>query len=193
VKIRLKGGKELEIQHTTQTMFWDASGKPITSEEFLNNLFGEIPNLFKSEAELRKLWSKPDTRKKLIEKLAVAGYGEEELNALRKLVDAEKSDLFDVLEYVFNSEIKPITRAERVAAAQATMFTLMNDKQKEFIEFVLSKYIEVGVGELDETKLPILLSSMFQSQEDGIQKLGGDVKKINNLFVEFQQHLYMSA
>ena len=53
VKIRLKGGKELEIQHTTQTMFWDASGKPITSEEFLNNLFGEIPHLFKSEAELR--------------------------------------------------------------------------------------------------------------------------------------------
>ena len=193
VSIRLKGGKELEIQHTTQTMFWDANGKPITSEEFLNNLFGEIPNLFKSEAELRKLWSKPKTRKELIEKLAVAGFGEEELNGLRKLIDAEKSDLFDVLEYVFNSEIKPITRAERVAAAQATMFTLMNDKEKEFIDFVLSKYIEVGVGELEENKLPILLSSKFRSQEDGIQKLGGDVKKINNLFVEFQQHLYMSA
>ena len=70
------------------------------------------------------------------------------------------------------------------------MFTLMNDKQKEFIEFVLSKYIEVGVGELDETKLPILLSSMFQSQEDGIQELGGDVIKINSLFIEFQKHLY---
>ena len=174
-------------------MFWDASGKPMTSEEFLNNLFGEIPNLFKSEESLRQLWSKPKTRKELIEKLAAAGYGEEELNGLRKLIDAEKSDLFDVLEYVFNSEIKPITRAQRVAAAQATMFTLMDDKQKEFIEFVLSKYIEVGVGELDETKLPILLSSMFQSQEDGIQKLGGDVIKINNLFVEFQQHLYKSA
>ena len=193
VRIKLKGGKELEIQHTTQTMFWDASGKPMTSEQFLNNLFGEIPNLFKSEESLRQLWSKPKTRKELIEKLAAAGYGEEELNGLRKLIDAEKSDLFDVLEYVFNSEIKPITRAQRVAAAQATMFTLMDDKQKEFIEFVLSKYIEVGVGELDETKLPILLSSMFQSQEDGIQKLGGDVKKINNLFVEFQQYLYMSA
>jgi len=193
VKVRLKSGKELEIQHTTQTMFWDANGTPISSEEFLNNLFGEIPNLFKSEAELRELWSNPTTRKTLLEKLEVAGYGAEELNTLKKLIDAENSDLFDVLEYVFNSDIKPITRAERVAAAEATIFTLMNDKQKEFIEFVLSKYIEIGEGELDQTKLPVLLSSMFQSQQDGIAELGGDVMKIKNLFIEFQQYLYKSA
>jgi type I restriction enzyme R subunit len=193
VKVRLKNGKELSIQHTTQTMFWDANGTPITSEEFLNNLFGEIPNLFKSEAELRELWSNPITRKSLLEKLEAAGYGTEELNSLRKLIDAEKSDLFDVLEYVFNSDIQPITRAQRVAAAEAAIFTIMNDKQKEFISFVLSKYIETGVGELDQTKLPVLLSSMFQSQSDGITELGGDVNNIRNLFIEFQQHLYQSA
>jgi type I restriction enzyme, R subunit len=193
VIVKLKSGKELEIQHTTQTMFWDANGTPISSEDFLNNLMGDIPDLFKSEVELRKLWSNPLTRKSLLVKLEAAGYGAEELNSLRKLIDAENSDLFDVLEYVFNSSIKPITRAERVAAAEATMFTIMNDKQKEFIEFVLSKYIETGVGELDQTKLPVLLSSMFRSQEDGISELGGDVVKIRNLFVEFQQHLYKSA
>ncbi|MEZ5022114.1 MAG: hypothetical protein R2728_02415 [Chitinophagales bacterium] len=49
--------------------------------------------------------------------------------------------MFDVLEYVFNSEIKPITRAERVAAAQATIFALLSVKQKEFIEFVLSNIL----------------------------------------------------
>jgi type I restriction enzyme R subunit len=193
VKVKLKHGKELEIQHTTQTMFWDASGKPISSEDFLNKLFGELPNLFKSEAELRELWSNPLTRKTLLEKLEATGYGAEELNALKRLIDAENSDLFDVLEYVFNSEIKPITRAERVAAAEVAIFTLMNDKQKEFIEFVLSKYIEIGVGELDQAKLPLLLSSMFQSQADGIKELGGDVIKIRNLFVEFQQYLYKTA
>ena len=123
----------------------------------------------------------------MLEKLAAAGYGSEELNGLRKLIDAEKSDLFDVLEYVFNSDIKPITRAERCSSSRATIFTLMNDKQKEFIEFVLSKYIEIGVGELEQSKLPVLLSSMFQSQQDGIAELGGDVIKIRNLFVEFQQ------
>ena len=115
------------------------------------------------------------------------------LNFLKKLIDAENSDLFDVLEYIFNTEIKPITRAERVAAAEAEIFTSMNDKQKEFIEFVLRKYIEIGVGELDPDKLPILLSSMFQSQQDGINELGGDAEEIGNLFVDFQQHLYNSA
>jgi hypothetical protein len=49
------------------------------------------------------------------------------------------------------------------------------------------------VGELDQTKLPVLLSSMFQSQQDGISELGGDVGKIRDLFVEFQQHLYQTA
>ena len=193
IRVKLKNGKELSIQHTTQTMFWDTSGKPISSEEFLHNLFGELPNLFKSEEELRALWSNPITRKTLLEKLESAGYGAEELGALKRLIDAENSDLFDVLEHVFNSETQPITRAERVAAAEATIFTLMNDKQKEFIAFVLSKYIETGVGELDQSKLPILLSSLFQSQADGIAELGGDVMKIRNLFVEFQQHLYQSA
>ena len=80
-----------------------------------------------------------------------------------------------------------------MAAAEAAIFTLMNDKQKEFIEFVLSKYIEIGVGELDQTKLPVLLSSMFQSQQDGIAELCGDVLKIRNLFVEFQQYLYKAG
>jgi type I restriction enzyme R subunit len=80
-----------------------------------------------------------------------------------------------------------------VAAAEATIFTLMNEKQKAFIAFVLSKYIEIGESELDQSKLPILLSSMFHSQQEGIAELGGDVMKIRNLFVEFQQYLYKTA
>ena len=97
--------------------------------------------------------------------------------------------MFDVLEYVFNSEIKPITREARVAAAQATIFALLNDKQKEFIQFVLSKYIETGVEELDQDKLPVLLTNKYQSLEDAKDILG-DVANISKLFIEFQQHLY---
>lgn len=46
---------------------------------------------------------------------------------------------------MFNSDIKPMTREERVAATQATIFTILNDNQREFIEFVLRKYVETGV------------------------------------------------
>ncbi len=38
-----------------------------------------------------------------------------------------------------------MTREARVAAAQATIFALLNERQKEFIDFVLSKYVETGV------------------------------------------------
>jgi len=189
IKVKLKDGKEREIQSMISTSFWSADGRPISAEEFLNNLFGELPNLFKSEEELRTLWSNPITRRTLLEKLDDAGFGKEELSTLQKLIDAEKSDLFDVLEYVFNSDIKPMTREARVAAAQATIFALLDNKQKEFIEFVLSKYIETGVEELDQEKLPILLTNKYQSLEDAKEILG-DVANISRLFIEFQQHLY---
>jgi type I restriction enzyme R subunit len=189
IKIKLRDGKEREIQSMISISFWSADGRPISAEEFLNNLFGELPNLFKSEEELRTLWSNPMTRRILLEKLAEAGFGKEELSTLQKLIDAEKSDIFDVLEYVFNSDIKPMTREARVAAAKATIFALLNDKQREFIEFVLSKYIETGVEELDQEKLPILLTNKYQSLEDAKDILG-DVANISSLFIEFQKHLY---
>ncbi|MEO7087226.1 MAG: type I restriction-modification enzyme R subunit C-terminal domain-containing protein, partial [Bacteroidia bacterium] len=189
IKIKLRDGKEREIQSMISTSFWSADGKLILAEEFLNNLFGELPKLFKSEEELRTIWSNPTTRRALLEKLEEAGYGKDELSAIQKLIDAEKSDLYDVLEYGFNSDIKPITREARVKAAEAAIFILLDDKQKEFIEFVLSKYIETGVEELDQEKLPILLTNKYQSLEDAKEVLG-EVGSISKLFIEFQKYLY---
>ncbi|MFA7230686.1 MAG: DEAD/DEAH box helicase family protein [Victivallaceae bacterium] len=189
VKVKLKDGKERQIQHMVSTSFWNADGKPISAEEFLNNLLGELPNLFKNEEELRTLWSNPVTRKTLLEKLEEVGFPKSDLLIVQQLVDMEKSDLYDVLEYVFNGEYIAMTREARVAAAQATIFALLNDKQKEFIEFVLSKYIETGVEELDQEKLPILLTNKYHSLEDAKDILGS-VSNISKLFIEFQQHLY---
>ena len=189
VKIKLKNGKEREIKHMISTSFWSAEGKPISAEEFLNNLFGELPKLFKDEEELRKLWSNPLTRKILLENLDAAGFPKDDLLTLQKLVDMENSDLYDVLEYVFNDDYIAMTREARAKAAEATIFALLNDQQKEFITFVLSKYIETGVDELDQEKLPILLTNKYQSLEDAKEILG-DVANISRLFIEFQEHLY---
>jgi type I restriction enzyme R subunit len=189
IKIKLRNGKEREIQSMISTSFWSTDGKPISAEEFLNNLFGELPKLFKDEEELRKLWSNPLTRKTLLENLDAAGFPKDDLLTLQKLVDMEKSDLYDVLEYVFNGDYIAMTREARAKAAEATIFALLNDQQKEFITFVLSKYIETGVDELDQEKLPILLTNKYQSLEDAKEILG-DVANISRLFIEFQEHLY---
>ena len=82
-----------------------------------------------------------------------------------------------------------MTREARAKAAEATIFALLDDKQREFISFVLSKYIETGTDELDQEKLPILLTNKYQSLEDAKEILG-TVANISKLFVEFQEHLY---
>jgi len=191
VKIKLRDGKEREIQHMIATSFWSADGKPVSVEEFLHGLFGTLPEFFKSEAELRKIWSNPITRKALLEKLYEAGYGADVLGSLQKLINAEKSDLFDVLEYVAFA-IQPITREKRVAQAQEKIFKELDNKAKEFLEFVLSKYIETGVEELDQEKLPDLLNLKYRSISDAENLLGG-VTRIRATFFDFQKHLYADA
>jgi type I restriction enzyme R subunit len=188
IKVRLRDGKEHEIEHSVATTFIGPDGKPMTVQEFLNSLFGKLPELFTSEVELRKIWSNPLTRKVLLEQLTDAGFGKDELTTLQKVIDAENSDLFDVLEFIAYS-IKPISREMRVAAAQKNIFSLLDNNQKEFVEFVLTKYIETGVEELDQEKLPDLLELKYQAVSDAAGKLGG-VSKIRELFIEFQKHLY---
>jgi type I restriction enzyme, R subunit len=188
IKVKLRDGKEREIQHMMATSFWSSDGKPISAEEFLQDLFGALPAFFTNEEDLRKLWSDPVTRKALLDKLADAGYGKGELNTLQKLIDAENSDLFDVLEYI-SFAIQPISREERVARAQTRIFAPLNNQQKEFLEFVLSKYIETGVEELGEEKLPDLLKLKYQALPDA-QEVLGSVERIRATFFGFQKYLY---
>jgi len=189
VKIKLRDGKEREIQHMATTLFYDADGKPLTAEQFMEKLFGKLPDFFKDEEQLRKIWSKPDTRKALLEKLAEAGFGREQLQIMQSLINAEKSDLFDVLEYV-SYAIQPITREVRVAKAQTNIFSALSNEQKQFVEFVLSKYIETGVEELDQEKLPDLLKLKYHALDDA-QQILGSIQAIKNMFVEFQKFLYI--
>lgn len=189
VKVKLRDGKERHITHMASTMFYDADGKPLTAEQFMEKLFGKLPDLFKTEEELRRVWSSPVTRKALLEKLAEAGFGSEQLHIMQTIIDAEKSDLFDVLTYIAYAS-QPITREVRVAKAQSKIFAALTNEQKQFIEFVLSKYIEEGVEELDQEKLPSLLQLKYHAIEDARQILG-EIQSIRDLFVEFQKHLYV--
>lgn len=188
VRIKLASGKEVAITHNVSTTFIGPDGKPMTVQEFLNSLYGKLPELFKSEEELRRIWANPITRKALLENLEEAGFGKDELLSLQNAIDAEKCDLFDVLEFVAY-EANMLTRETRVANAQRKIFALLDKDQREFVDFVLSKYIETGVEELDQEKLPQLLELKYQAVSDAAEKLGG-VSRIRELFVEFQRHLY---
>lgn len=188
VKIALAPGKYIEIGAMVSTSFWSNDGKPISAEEFVRNLYGAIPSFFKNEDELRSLWSDPVTRQILLERLSDAGFSRDDLKVLQQLVNAEKSDLFDVLEFISFSRT-PISREARVAFAQSSIFTGLNSAQREFVEFVLSKYVESGVDELDQSKLARLLELKYESVHDAANILGG-VDSIKQVFVGFQKVLY---
>ncbi|MHB8276557.1 MAG: EcoAI/FtnUII family type I restriction enzme subunit R [Candidatus Humimicrobiaceae bacterium] len=191
LKIKLRDGKEREIQHMISTSFWGPDGKPISLQEFLDNMFGAMPEFFKSEEELRKIWSNPTTRKAFLKKIGALGYGKDELETLQKMIDAEQSDLFDVLAYI-SFLTQPITRTQRVEQSKNRIFKGLDAKQKEFLEFVLSKYEEKGSEELDEDKLPILLNLKYHAIADAVAILGG-VENIRTTFFDFQKSLYAKA
>jgi type I restriction enzyme, R subunit len=171
------------------TTFWHPDGTPMSAAEFLEELFGKLPEFFKDEEELRRLWSDPDTRRKLLEGLAEKGFGKEQLTEMQKIIDAEKSDLFDVLAFVAYATA-PQTREARAALARPAVSAHYNDKQRAFLEFVLSHYVSVGVEELDKDKLkPLLLLKYHDSISDAVKDLG-EPEDIGRVFAGFQRYLY---
>jgi type I restriction enzyme R subunit len=188
LKIRLADGKERTLQHMTATTFWSPDGRPMSAAEFVAHLFGELPALFKDEDELRALWSQPDTRKALLDSLAEKGYGRAELCEIERMIDAEKSDLYDVLAYIAFA-LSPITRQDRADASRPFISAQYDAKLQTFLDFVLSQYVKEGVGELDQDKLPHLLELKYRAIRDAAMELGG-IASIRAAFVGFQQHLY---
>src|SRR5690606_8691803 len=158
--IKLADGKERTFQHISGTTFWDASGKPISAQQFIEQFFGRLPELFRDEDELRRIWSDPDTRKALIDGLAERGFAGEQLAQIRRMIDAEASDLFDVLRYIAFTRA-PLKRAERAAARRADILSRQDARRAEFLDFVLSQYVAAGEEELDPGKLPGLLELKY--------------------------------
>lgn len=188
IRVKLADGKERTIQHMTATSFWSPDGKPMSAAEFIQRLYGDLPDLFKDEDELRALWCQPDTRKALMESLSEKGYGDEQLAEVGRMIDAQNSDLFDVLAYIAY-ELSPITRTERVEARKDRIYADYDDTLQGFLDFVLSQYVKEGVGELDQAKLPDLLELKYRAVSDAANELGG-VAKIRDAFIGFQTHLY---
>jgi type I restriction enzyme, R subunit len=192
LRIKLSDGKVRELQSMTSTYFY-VDGKPISAEEFLKRLFDTIklPALLGSEEELRRVWANPLTRRDLIQKLENEGCHKDDLLKLQELINAENSDLFDVLEYIAYAKT-PVSRAARVETNKGNIYNMLNEKQRDFVSYVLRNYVDVGVDELDVGKLSTALTAKYGSLHAAQQELG-TVEEIQGTFVDFQQHLYQAT
>ena len=189
IKVKLADGKARTIQHMTATSFWHPDGTPMSAQQFMEALFGKLPDFFASETELRALWSDPITRKKLLAGLADKGFGKDQLLEMQRIIEAPHSDLFDVLAHVAYA-LEPLTRKNRADRAMAGVSAHFNAKHQVFLDFVLAHYVELGVDELDVENLRGLLTLKYSdSMSDALKDLGAP-QEINSTFCGFQKYLY---
>jgi type I restriction enzyme R subunit len=107
---------------------------------------------------------------------------------MQKIIDAEKSDLFDLLAHVAYAKA-PLTREVRAANAKVYINTRFSAKQQVFLDFVLQHYIAEGVEELNQQKLTPLLRLKYGAIQDAVADLG-QPEEIGMTFASFQQYLY---
>lgn len=108
---------------------------------------------------------------------------------MQSLIDAEQSDLFDVLAYVGYLRA-PVARSERAKFAKVGInHVYLNNRQLDFVEFVLDHYVQQGVEELSMEKLSPLIRLKYHAIADASAQLGS-ADDIRALFIGFQRHLY---
>jgi type I restriction enzyme R subunit len=186
--ITLKDGKVRQIQHMKSVLFMGPDGDMLTAHQFVEQLFGELPRFFGNEDELRQIWSTPSTREKLLADLQEAGYDDETLDSMKDIIDAKDSDVYDLLAFVAYAR-ETHTRKERVETAKPGISSEFTDKQVEFIEFILDKYIEDGVQELAAKKMRSLVELKYNTISDAAAEFGSPAA-IRDTFIGFQKYLY---
>ncbi|VAX11102.1 Type I restriction-modification system, restriction subunit R [hydrothermal vent metagenome] len=68
--------------------------------------------------------------------------------------------------------LPPVTWTERVLRHKGEIFSHYDYKQQQFLDFVLAHYVDEGVGELAQEKLPDLLELKYHGVSDAAEELG---------------------
>lgn len=188
--VHLADGKSREIKYTVDTQFY-MDGKPVGPAEFLELLFGKLPDFYTSEEDLQKQWSDPRTRKTLLIGLAERGFDEEKLEKLKELVDAEDSDVYDVLRYISYAK-ETMTRHERAGIIRNYYLDQLEDGEREFVSFVLDTYEKSGENELSMENLRGLVQLKYRTMPDAAKQLGAPEEIVRD-YLELQQELYSAT
>ena len=185
IEVKLADGHIVNIAATT---FWGPDGKPISSKQFIERMFGELPELFADEEDLRAQWSDPATRKALLEQLAARSYDGAVLNEMRKVMSAEDCDVFDILSHIaYNRHMR--TRQHRAEVGRRRVEDHYDPKMVAFLDYILESYVEFGSEILDRSKLPDFVKLKYGNPAECAADLGG-MQVVVDGFIGFQRHLY---
>ena len=188
IDIKLSTGRRLSLETTwEQKIFF--GDEFITLNEYVDKLFGRIPDFFSGADDLREKWSNPETREELLRTLDEAGFAEDKLNLLKNMLKMQKCDLLDVLEYIAY-ESTPIERAKRVELVKKQYVDSLNKEQQEFDNLILQYYVSNGFKELGTDNLKTFITIKFNSMSDAKERLQMSVSDIRAHYFELQRRLY---
>ncbi|MBY6153937.1 DEAD/DEAH box helicase family protein [Vannielia litorea] len=188
IVVKLSDGSVRKIKYIASTTYWSPEGKPISAQEFLERLFGDLKGIVADEDQLRATWSDPDNRERFLDQLSDRGYDADRLNEIRRLVDAADSDLFDVLSYIMFTN-PPRTRHERADNVRSDGMKAADEEMKDLLLAILSAYEVRGEAELGTKKLGTFLTARYGSVSEGKAKLGG-LAAVKDAFRAMQATLY---
>lgn len=188
-RVTLSDGRARDLVSVSSTHFF-IEGKPEGAKEFMEHLLTKVklPEILGSEEELRAIWSNPLTRSDLLTKLEKAGCHLDDLKLLQSSLENPNCDLFDVLELVAYAK-PPVSRSVRAQMAKSKVATLLNQQQREFVDYVLANYVSDGIEELDASRLSRVIEAKYGGVSEARVQLGA-VEEIRETFIQMQKFLY---
>ena len=137
--VKLGDNREIKILNIETRYLDPSTGKHLSSEDFIKKILGELPKFYQNEHDLRLAWADPETREKFLKNLEYIWLDREQIENLKKIFAAEKSDIFDILAYIsYGNEMK--NRDERSKIAKSILEKYESPKAKDFLQFLLGLY-----------------------------------------------------
>jgi len=186
IKLSATRNLSLHTQWEQKIFFGDEF---ITLAEYVQRLFGRVPEFFSGKEDLIEKWSNPETREQLLQTMEEAGFAVDKLNLLKNMLKMQKCDLLDVLEFIaYNST--PMERAKRVEIVRKKYVDKLTEEQRGFDNLILDYYVNNGFNQLSVDNLKTFINIRFNSVSDAKERLQMSVTDIREHYLELQRRLY---
>ena len=187
--VKLGDNREIKIINIETRYLDPSTGKHLSSEDFLKKILGELPKLYQNEHDLRLAWVNPETREKFLKNLEYIWLDAEQIENLKKIFEAENSDIFDILAYIsYGNEIK--NRTERSKIAKSILEKYKSPKAKDFLQFLLELYEREWIMNFKKDGLSSKIELFNRWLAREIAAEFGWVQELKQAYYDLQKGIY---
>ena len=187
--VKLADNREVKIINIETRYLDPTTGKHLSSEDFIKKILGELPKLYQNEHDLRLAWANPETREKFLKNLEYIWLDAEQIENLKKIFEAEKSDIFDILAYIsYGNEMK--NRDERSKIAKSILEKYESPKAKDFLQFLLELYEREWIMNFKKDGLSSKIELFNRWLAREIAAEFGWVQELKQAYYDLQREIY---